>query len=369
MPLGGADGWGEWMTSQVGNEGSAPGWEAIDRALARLYGDEKPLHWAPPLHYAIGGSDPLDGISAYRRTEPVPHWHFVTFGLSELYSKDSSDPNISGLGIELTFRVRIHDSDEPPPTWVFSFLQNLARYVFSSGNVFEVGHHMHLNGPIALGTGTSLWAIAFARDPELLSIDTPHGRLTFLQVIGITQDELAAIEAWNTASFLDLIQPHLPLLITDLTRPSLTDSADVAEPARAGARRDGSSTASLFVGSLSWRVRTGLFRRRRLVLTLGANGVRYFNVVLPARLLYGLELVVAANDRGATFVISDRCSWTQEGHSLLEVRLTRAAVEEIAQRISPTRGTYELRTFPLLSFEVVPSEITGADGRVVDVVG
>ena len=44
------------------------------------------------------------GISIYRAEDP-PHWHFVTYGFSELYSKESDDPAVSGWGFELTFRL------------------------------------------------------------------------------------------------------------------------------------------------------------------------------------------------------------------------------------------------------------------------
>ncbi|KAG1244126.1 hypothetical protein G6F66_015670 [Rhizopus arrhizus] len=48
-----------------------------------------------------------------------------------------------------------------------NLLQNLARYVFGSGNVFEDGHHLNANGPIALETGTRLCHLAFIADPQL----------------------------------------------------------------------------------------------------------------------------------------------------------------------------------------------------------
>ena len=64
---------------------------------------------------------------------------------------------------------------------------------------------MHLNGPIALDEETQIHAIAFAYDPELPPVETPNGRVEFLQIVGITTDELSAIKSWRTAAFLDLI--------------------------------------------------------------------------------------------------------------------------------------------------------------------
>jgi hypothetical protein len=133
----------------MGDELEARGWNAIDAALRPLYGDQKPAHWAAVVPAMLGGQDPLQGISAYRSTfGGAPHWHFVTYGFSELYEKESDDPETSGYGLELTCRVVDTEEGAEPPKWVWSLLQNLARYVFRTGNVFEPNHSTTLNGPI-----------------------------------------------------------------------------------------------------------------------------------------------------------------------------------------------------------------------------
>ena len=62
----------------------APGWDAIDRACARVYPDqEEPSHhFASLIKWRLGGEGPLDGISVY---VGGGYWHLVTYGLSELY--------------------------------------------------------------------------------------------------------------------------------------------------------------------------------------------------------------------------------------------------------------------------------------------
>ena len=111
----------------------------------------------------IGGKDPLQGISAYKNLEPLPHFHYVTYGFSELYEKESEDAKLSGFGFELTFRLACGAGDEDPPVWALNFLQNIARYVFSSGNRLAEHHHIDLNGPIALAEETEIRYIALAR--------------------------------------------------------------------------------------------------------------------------------------------------------------------------------------------------------------
>jgi hypothetical protein len=51
-----------------------------------------------PRCRTLGGQDPLDGISVYWADAPVPHWHYITYGFSELYAKESSDAAASGYG-------------------------------------------------------------------------------------------------------------------------------------------------------------------------------------------------------------------------------------------------------------------------------
>lgn len=176
------------MTSE-----DAPGWDAIVSALERTYGTAVPMHFGTVVKWSLGGPDPLDGLSAYARTEPTPHWHIVSFGMSELHEKVSDLPERSGWGFELTFRPARAADERQPPAWALNLMQNLGRYVFESGNSFAAGDHIDLGGPIALDQPrTPIVAAGFAADPELPAIDTPHGSLAFLQIVGLTADEYDA---------------------------------------------------------------------------------------------------------------------------------------------------------------------------------
>ncbi|MEH1167341.1 suppressor of fused domain protein [Micromonospora sp. CPCC 205539] len=221
----------------------APGWEAIDARLDVLYPDVEPKHYGTLHRFALGGPDPLDGISFYPRDSPVSHWHIVSYGMSELYAKESDNPEESGWGFEFTFRVTRDIEDTDPPMWAANMLQNLARYVYSSGNWFESGHHMDANGPIWQDYETAVTALAFVEDPELGTIPTPHGQMQFLQVVGLTGDEYEAVQQWTTEGVLGLLAERAPLLVTDLDRPSLTDDAAVRAVIEAGRAHDDISPA------------------------------------------------------------------------------------------------------------------------------
>lgn len=192
------------------DEDAAPGWEAIEAAVARVVPEQEPLHWGTDT---LPGQDGIYGLSAYRVHD---HWLLVTFGLTELFGKDSDDPQVSGWGFELTMRVPAMEAQ--PPTWSLRLLEQLSRYVFSSGQPFDDGHRMDPRGPITGSADTRLTALAFATDPELGTIDTVHGSVQFLTVVGITADELARMKATSTAHVLAELAATSPLLITNADR-------------------------------------------------------------------------------------------------------------------------------------------------------
>ena len=315
----------------------APGWDAIDGALARLYGDTKPRHWGTIMRWSLGGHDPLDGISAYERTDPVPHWHYVSYGMTDLYVKESADSAESGWGFEFTFRLARDPADTDPPVWAADLLQNLARYVFTSGNWFEPGHHMTANGPIAADRpDTAVRALAFVEDPELGKIETVHGEVRFLQVVGLTMDEYEAVQLWNTIALLETLAPSLPLLVTDVDRSSLLGDPAIASRVQAGIKEEGSSTGSLMVGGASWKQLD-----KTTVVTLGALQAPFIAQLLQARLPFGRDFYVLAKDCVIRFSPSEQLAVTTEDEAL-HVAVPVADLPRFLRSIRPRAGTAEV---------------------------
>lgn len=111
---------------------------------------------------------------------------------------------------------------------------------------------MDANGPICLESDTALTALAFITDSELGTIETENGQVQFLQMVGITNDELEAMQTWNTRGVLSASSPYMPAFITDLKRDSLLNHADVSQKVDEGREREGSNTGFLFNDNLSW---------------------------------------------------------------------------------------------------------------------
>lgn len=213
------------------DEDQPVGWEAMDEAIDTLYPNQKPRHYGTIIKYMMGGEDPLDGVSIYDCEEQQFHRHLISYGMSELYySPESAANEYSGWGFEFTCRIAPWHEDPAAdngatnePFWVISVMNNLARYVFDSKNYFEPYHFIPCNSPIRMDTDTAIVGIAFAPDPKLPEeLDTPNGKVQFLQMVGLTQAELDWLWQDPTTTrcqeLLDKMRIDNPLLIMDLNR-------------------------------------------------------------------------------------------------------------------------------------------------------
>lgn len=201
------------------------GWISINQALEKVYGEPEPRHYPPlcGLHYMAGGTDPIDGVSIYDSSKQAFHRHIISYGMSELYyDEEKVGGDFSKWGFEFTMRIVPFNEDKNDPLWAVQIMNNLARYVFSSGNWFEENHFIPANGPIRINTDTEITGLLTTLDPELGKIQTPHGELSFLQLVGITQVEVERLGQSPTVDeveeLLNELRKNNPLLITDLAR-------------------------------------------------------------------------------------------------------------------------------------------------------
>ncbi|MFL6659821.1 MAG: suppressor of fused domain protein [Massilia sp.] len=344
------------------------GRDAIFAALATLYRDRKPRLYENPHPWSLGGEDPLDAIAVWQRAEPVVHWHYITLGFSELYAKQGKNPLISGHGFELSFRLVAEPGQHEPPVWPMRLLQNLARYVFSTGNGFHDGHRLSTNGPITLGSATRLYALGFAFDPELAAMNTPNGHLAFLEMTGLTLDEERAAQQWETRKLLELMLPELPLWITDLKRESLLAGKPLQDLVSEGIRKDGSSCVSVYADMLAIEVRKRVLRSSIAQITLGARQIDQLAELLPLRLPYGRSFVIAGPRWKLQFELGRRNSWRIEA-GVLHITVTGKNLPELTTLLHPRMGVYRLPAFPTLLWNVQQTMIRNTDGDVVNIIG
>ena len=206
---------------QTYTEESAPGLDAIQAKEKEIYGNQEATHIATAIPYGLGGEDPLWAVDYFVSEKHEKHFHHISLGFTNLfYDEQFAKDDINGFGFELTFRHLPLAGDRETIMWPAGILQNIARYVFDTQNVFDDYHYISANGPLKLGIESDVTAIVFYTDPEMGVIDSPHGHLKFLQIYGITTQEYEDLqtEKYQVEELVAKHKQYNPLLITDLKR-------------------------------------------------------------------------------------------------------------------------------------------------------
>lgn len=343
----------------------APGIAAIAKRLAQAYGHtEVHAHWEAENSMRDGGDDPLEGVSAFT-TEG--HFHYVSYGLSELWDNDTRGfrraPGASGFGFELSFRLACGD-DKEAPSWPVGMMQRLARYVFRSGNVFRPGDHMDLNGPMGGQNNSRLTGALFTHDPTLGTIDSRFGTVSFLQVVGVTDDELEAVKDWRCEGFLEVLSRQDRLLISDAKRDSHLLDPQFRAICREGTRQEGSSHGSSFASVVGWEAHG----EGEMVIRVGAIAVRDLLRMLTLRLPFNRPFRLHGKEASVHFVPGLGAGW-QPSENDLVVSVPWDAAATMANVLKPVRGHYSWSGMPGLTLTVEPTEVRGSSGELVRVIG
>lgn len=183
--------------SQGEEELNASGWDAIVAEFERVYsGQTNPKHYGTLISWRLGGPNPLDGTSIY---DGGDYWHFVTFGLSELYEKESDDKEYSGYGMEFTFKLKKgcydKENEEDEIRCICGNLDNIAKITFEKGELFLPNEYVYTGQVEGIDRyqKSKLTGFITVSDPSVNTLDTPNGKVEFVEFIGVTDSELKAI--------------------------------------------------------------------------------------------------------------------------------------------------------------------------------
>jgi hypothetical protein len=161
----------------------APGWDALEHAFAGLYPGHPPKWWEHSgvhrMHERRNPPEnPLEAVAIY---DPGPFWHFVSFGMSDLYAKES-EGDFSGFGYEFTFRIA-KDLSGTPPLWPVEVMVSLAKAAHK-GEDFAPGHTIK-TGPVDGQKETTLNTLLVTMDPAIQLLETPNGKVALLLLVGV----------------------------------------------------------------------------------------------------------------------------------------------------------------------------------------
>ncbi|HET9690051.1 MAG TPA: suppressor of fused domain protein [Acidimicrobiales bacterium] len=336
------------MNGPVGDRRSeAPGLAALDAHVDDAHGWPADHRWRPAPAHTGQGPSPLAAVSGHLVASPPgppvagrEHWHLVTRGLSQLAGADAGDDVLAGgWGFELSLRVAL-DPAEEEPLWAVELLTNLAAYVWASGHPFAAGHHIDLRGPIRISATTDITAAALVADPQLGTLDGPYGPVEFLQVVGLTADELELCRAWSTDGVVDLLA-RSGGLVTDLDRRSLLADPATAAEASARARAEGSELTALQVATLSLRRgRLG----RGVVVQLGAGAAAALGPALRRELVAdGSAFEVVGDGATVRFALAPSAGWSLDPGGATPAS-TRLVVAVPADELAGLAALFDGRT-------------------------
>lgn len=175
---------------------SAPGWDAITKLCDKVYPNQNnPKHYSTLISWQFGGKDPLQGISVY---DGGDYWHFITYGLSELYEKKSNIKDISGYGMEFTFKLKKdnYENEENEIRCICDILQSIARITFTEGEIFNIYEYLYTGQTegIDCNRNSNITGFITVPDNKFKEINTPNGKVSFVEFVGATDNELKAIQ-------------------------------------------------------------------------------------------------------------------------------------------------------------------------------
>ena len=182
--------------SDKNNNVNVNGWDAITNLCDKMYPNQKnPKHYGILISWELGGNDPLKGISIY---DGGDYWHFITYGLSELYEKKSDVKDVSGYGMEFTFKLKKdnYENEENEIKCICGILQSIARITFTKGEKFNSYEYLYTGQTegIDYNRKSNITGFITVPDDKFHEINTQNGKVNFVEFIGVTDNELKAIQ-------------------------------------------------------------------------------------------------------------------------------------------------------------------------------
>lgn len=202
------------------------GWDAITEIFEKVYpGQKRPLHYTTKLPWELGGNDPLQGISVY---DGGDYYHFVSYGLSDLYDKSNKDDKYSGYGMEFTLKLKkkkYKDLDKELKN-IAGIFQQLARTTFTRGELYKPFEYIYTGQTVGIDfeQKSKLTGFITILDEEVGSIDTPNGIVDFVELIGVHNSELERLLDKKTT--VKELYKLLGSDITDYNRPEVKFKKD-----------------------------------------------------------------------------------------------------------------------------------------------
>jgi hypothetical protein len=256
---------------------------------------------------------PLEEVVAFAVDAPVPHWHYISYGLTELGTKVSEDPSVSGWGFELTMRVAASVQGDPP-VWPIQFMRWIAMTIWRDRSPLGAGHSFLLPDGMLEHYRPETEAVGFVVDEALGRRETVNGAMAFLQVVDLYADEYQLVSRWDALQVFEAIRAVAPRHAW-LARDSVV-RGPAGQVLLARADEQGSSQAVHYASRIACLdVGIGLDPLNRHVV---ANCLEY-------RVAYGREATIFSDDTKIVLRPGDYSVSRQENEATVWIAPNRAA--------------------------------------------
>ena len=142
---------------------------------------------------------------------------------TELYEKKSSNKEYSGYGMEFTFRLKkgCYTDEETETKGICGVLQQLARVTFKNGELFMPYEYLYSGQTEGFDVRQTSKLTGFITIPDVKAkeLNTPNGKVIFVEFIGVTDSELKAV--LNKELTVKELYEKLGTDITDFNRDSI----------------------------------------------------------------------------------------------------------------------------------------------------
>lgn len=216
---------------------------------------------------------------------------------------------------------------------------------------------------------TELTALAFINDPDLLEIHTLNGKVEFIQLVGITVDELDAMQIWNTLGVLNACSKYMPQYITNLSRKSLLQNSKIKEAIQKGSEKEGSNTGFLFNEQVTWtRSKKFFLKKNPAVITIGAKQAKTIGQIIRGRMVKGEPFRLVSNEATVIFMFKDQPQVIEKDDKI-EIILSGQVVEQFVSQLEPVEKSFSIPSLKSVVFQIIKTEVKDSEGNVVETIG
>lgn len=176
-------------------------------------------------------------------------------------------------------------------------------------------------------------------------------------MVACTDDEIDALNTWNSKGIIGIFEKIDPLCICDMRRDSFLINTKFKKLVQEGAEKEGSSCGFFYVDDMKWES-----EKEEIIIHMGTLSMKKLNVILKPRIRFGrpLTFVSISDDRQAlTFRAGEKTEVSIDENEECIVSMTKELLEEFCN-VPVKEGTYKFKSLKNITLKVFTTIIRDA---------